>query len=324
MLKGKKLLVLGASSNEISLVQRAQELGVYVIVTDYNIDYKLSPAKKFANEAWNISWSDLNSLEKLCKENNVNGVIAGYSEFRVENMILLCERLGLPCYLSMKQLEITRDKIKFKEECRKNNVPVVNEYNSIDEVNKYPVIVKPVDRAGSIGISIATNKIELIEAYEYAMEKSICKKVIIEDFIQEVKFDAYYSIVNGDITLLSTDDVIYAKNNGFEKVVQSGWVLPSKNHDNFIRKEDAHLKSMIKNMGIMNGYIFFSGFMNKSKDFVFFECGFRLCGGHLYNYFPEIGMYNNMDIFIYHSLLGNLCSLEKEKEIQRKTKMCNN
>ena len=63
-LAGKKLLVLGASVNEITLVERAQEYGVYVIVTDYNLDYNLSPAKKLANKAWNISWSDIDELEK--------------------------------------------------------------------------------------------------------------------------------------------------------------------------------------------------------------------------------------------------------------------
>lgn len=88
-LAGKKLLVLGASVNEITLVERAQEYGVYVIVTDYNLDYNLSPAKKLANKAWNISWSDIDELEKKCREENIDGVIAGYSEFRVENTIKL-------------------------------------------------------------------------------------------------------------------------------------------------------------------------------------------------------------------------------------------
>ena len=33
-IKGKKILILGASSSEIPLINRAQELGAYVIVTD--------------------------------------------------------------------------------------------------------------------------------------------------------------------------------------------------------------------------------------------------------------------------------------------------
>ena len=112
--------------------------------------------------------------KKLAKKIKVDGVIAGYSEFRVENMIKLTKRLELPCYITEEQLEITRDKIKFKDCCRKYGVPVVKEYKTIEEVNEYPVIVKPTDRAGSIGISIANNYDELLKAYKYDLG-FICK-----------------------------------------------------------------------------------------------------------------------------------------------------
>ena len=56
------------------------------------------------------------------------------------------------------------------------------------------------------------------------------------------------------------------------------------------------------------------------NEFVFFECGFRLCGGHLYNYFTELGLNNNLDIFIFHALLGDLSSLPKPKEGNQKLK----
>lgn len=54
-IRQKKLLILGATANEIPLVKRAQKFGVHVIVTDYNFDHKLSPAKDVANEYWDIS-----------------------------------------------------------------------------------------------------------------------------------------------------------------------------------------------------------------------------------------------------------------------------
>lgn len=304
-IKGKKLLILGASSSEVSLVKRAQTFGVKVYVTDYHTDYSLSPAKNCADVAWDVSWSDLDTLEKLCRKEEIDGVIAGYSEFRVENTIKLCERLSLPCYCTMEQLDITRNKVKFKETCRANGVPVVREFPSIEAVDTYPVIVKPVDRAGSIGISIANDKEELEKAYAYAMDMSVCKEVVIEEYIyRAVKFDVYYEIIDGHIELLSSDDVINAKNNGNEKVVQSGWILPSIHHNSYIEKADQAVRRMIANMGIRNGYIFFSGFADKNSDFVFFECGFRLCGGYLFNYFPRIGFPNNMDIFILTALTG--------------------
>lgn len=315
--EGKKLLILGGSEHEISLVRRARELGAFVIVTDSYKDRAVSPAKNAADEAWDISWSDLDTLEAKCREAGVDGVTAGYSEFRVENLIRLCERLGLPCYCTMEQLEITRDKRRFKDTCRKNGVPTIREYASPEEVDRFPVIVKPVDRGGSIGISVASNPEELRRGYEYAMESSVCKDVIIEEFIPDrdgTKFDAYYAIIDGEITLLSTDDTINAVGNGFERVVQSAWLFPSRRHRAFAEKEDAALRRMLRDMGVQNGYIFFSGFVSERDEFAFFETGFRLCGGHLYDYYSRMGLPNNLDIFIYHALTGSAAPAAGSRE----------
>ena len=297
------MLILVGGHNLITLVERAKELGVYTIVTDY-YDEITSPAKKIADEAWNISWSDLDALEKKCREVGVDGITTGYSESPLECCIALCKRLDLPCYCTEEQLLFTRDKVKFKEVCRQNGVPVVKEYATIDEVDSFPVIVKPVDRAGSIGVGIATNKEELRKVYDYAMEMSYCKNVIIEQYISGTKIDVYYEIRDGEPTFLTTDSVINAKNNGFERVVQSAWYLPSHAHDLVLKEADAPLKKMLKNLGIKNGYIFFSGFEDHGK-LMFFESGFRLSGGHLYKYFEEIGNVSMLDIFIYHALTGS-------------------
>lgn len=320
-LLGKKLLILGATPSECSLVKRAQELGIYVIVTDKNLDWTVSPAKYVADEAWDVSWSDIDALEEKCRKEQVDGVTAGYSEFRVENMIKLCQRLNKPCYITTEQLNITRDKVKFKNICRENFVPVVKEYEKVDEVLKFPVIVKPTDRAGSIGISIARNKKELIEAYNYAMEKSISKSVIIEDFIDDgTKFDVYYAVEDGIISLLTTCDTINAKENGFSSVVQSSWLYPSRYEKLFHENVEKYLINMIKDMKILNGCIFFSGFVRPNNEFVFFECGFRMEGGHQYGYTTERGPYNFLDLFIMHALTGNTKLLNKQ--IVKNEKKC--
>ena len=313
---GKKLLILGGSENEISLVQRAKALGVYTIVADYYEDYEISPAKKYADQVWNVSWNDLDLMEKLCREAQVDGVAAGYSEFRVESQIKLCQRLGLPCYCTLEQLEVTRDKRKFKDTCIANGVPVIHEYGSMDEVAKYPVIVKPVDRGGSIGISVATNRQELEAAYAYAMEMSVVKNVIIEDYIfNATKIDLYYEIIDGQIIYLTSDDTINARDNGFSKVVQSSWLLPSKYHDLLMEKADAPIRRMLKSMGIRNGYIFLSGFADDDGNVALFETGFRLCGGHLYDYYTATGCPSNLDLFIYHALTGSCKDLTVKKDL---------
>ncbi len=306
---GKRLLILGGSSLEITLVERAKQLGVHTIVTDY-YNVNESPAKKIADEYWDISWSDIEALETKCRKNKIDGVLAGYSEFRVESLIKLCKRLGLPCYLNDEQLDITRNKDNFKELCRKNGVPVVREYNSIDDVTSYPIIVKPVDRGGSIGVGIANNKEELIKAYDYAMQTSVCKKVIIEDYILDgIKFDVYYAILNGKPVLLSTDDTFMSAKDSPSRVIQNGWAFPSRYTDLYLSDVSNSVEKMIVDLGIKNGYIFFSGFALPNNNFVFFETGFRLSGEQVYVYTNGEGLTNVFDLLIQHALCGHTAGI---------------
>jgi len=72
--ENKKLLILGATPNEIPVIKRAQELGAYVITTDYNTDHILSPAKDVSDECWDISWSSIEELKQKCILSNVKAV----------------------------------------------------------------------------------------------------------------------------------------------------------------------------------------------------------------------------------------------------------
>ena len=145
----------------------------------------------------------------------------------------------------------------------------------------------------------------LIKSFNYAMELSVCKQVIIEKYITGTKIDLYYEIIDGEITLVASSDTINAKNNGFDKVVQSAWLFPSKFHELLLEKADMAIKQMLKGIGITNGYIFISGFV-QNNEITFFEAGFRLCGGHLYEYLERKGLVNNLDLFIFHALTGHV------------------
>lgn len=162
---------------------------------------------------------------------------------------------------------------------------VVEEYASIAEVDEYPVIVKPTDRAGSIGISIAHNLDELEKAYQYAYDLSIEKRVIIEKYIQDAdKVDFYYLAENGNLTLLTSCDTVNAQNNDGARVVQTAWLYPEKYQSSYDVKVKDSIEAMIRGMKIEYGCIFFSGFIDKNHNFVFFECGYRLEGAHQYYY----------------------------------------
>ncbi len=315
----KKILILGGNYVEIEIVNRAKLLGYYTIVTDNYEDWALSPAKMIADEGWNISWSDIDSLELRCVSENVNGVIAGFSEFRVEAMINLCNRLNLPCSLTMLQLEVTRDKILFKDTCRKYGVLTVPEYKIGDTI-KFPVIIKPVDRAGSIGVNIAHNDKELDVYYNNALSLSPSKKVIIEDFISEgMKFDVYYYIQNGVPYFLGSSDTIMCKGDKGAKILQKCWPFHSKYERVYHQRVESNILDLFSGLKIDNAYVTMSAFY-ENGNFYFFEAGFRLSGEMSFNYQESLSGNNYINTMLHYSM--NEKSNELYTNIENREKFC--
>lgn len=302
-IKRKKLLILGATNDETVIIERAKSLGLYTIVTDYHTDWSLSPAKPVADEAWNISWSDIPLLAEKSRAVGIDGVIAGFSEFRVENMIKLCRELGLPCYINDEQLKITRDKLRFKDYCRQFDIPVVRQYDVHDANIAFPVIVKPADRAGSIGINVAYNRNDYEDYIKIALSLSPSDRVIVEDFIEDgIKFDCYYVINNSVVDLIMTSDTLMYSNaaRGHE-TIQKAWMMPSLYEGEFLKQNDEKIKNMIRHLGFENGCANISCFY-KDGAFYVFEAGFRLTGELSCDYQYADSNSSHLDSLIKHAI----------------------
>ena len=307
----KKLLILGATTSEIAVIERAKKKGIYTIVTDNNTDWSKSPAKYYADEAWDISWSDIEQLHARSLEAGVQGVLAGFSEFRVDNMIKLSGLLNLPCVLTEEQLSVTRDKRQFKDLCCAYGIPVVKEYELDDEV-EFPVIIKPVDRAGSIGINVAENREELVAFHKIAMDLSPSKNVVIEKFIRDgIKVDSYYYVKDSDISLLGISDTVMCTGTAGAPILQKAWTFPCASQDSYMKNLDPKVRKMISGIGIKDGYITLSAFYCDGEYYMF-EAGFRLSGEHSYHYYNKLSGVNYIDDMIDFALQNERTSEFKE------------
>lgn len=201
----KKLLLLGTSLASVEIVQTAKEMGCYTIVTD-NLDPERSYAKKVADEYWMISTSELDLLEKKCREEKVNAIFAGISEFNLDRVRELTSRLGLPCYIEEAAWKYARDKSAFKNKCKEIGIPIVDEYTVSDpplpeevSVIEYPVVVKPVDGTGNKGLSICNSEEELIAGCQKARENSESGNILIERYITGEESWNYYMLAGDEI-----------------------------------------------------------------------------------------------------------------------------
>ncbi len=306
--KGKKLLILGGSSLMVDPVLRAKSLGIYTIVTDWH-ELEKSPAKRVADEYWNISLMDYDQLVAKIKEENVDGILTGFTDAFLLPYQHLCELTGLPCYATKEVFETTMDKAKFKQLCRESGVPVIPEYSvdtfspdSISDTNK--VMIKPVDNSGSNGVILCSKPEEYPQCLAYALSFSAKKQVVIEKYMETDGVSVSYTFQDGEVSLSTTDDRYVHKSSNGSSIARLS-IYPSRYTEAYIALMDDKVKDMFKKLGIRNGVAAIT-FFTDGSDFYAMEMGHRLTGGQHYSYTLEENGTSVLDNLIHFALTGRM------------------
>jgi len=281
MVKNKKLLILGANSETIPLVETAKSLGVVTYVADYNLN---APAKKVADIACNIDCMNIEALEELYKKEKIDGVMVGVADSLVKIYAKLCKKLNCPCYATPDQAKILSNKKFFDDECRKFDISTIPNYkvelDNFDEDEKrvtYPLFVKPVDGNSGRGISICENKEGLEIAIYNAKEASFSGHYLVERYMNSANILLYFTFINGDyfLSAIGEKSTIKQKNNG--SVVTQSVIYTSKYNELYNEKLKDKLEAMFKDMGIKDGILQISAFI-ENEEFYLYDPGFRLQG----------------------------------------------
>ena len=186
----KKLLLLGGSRYLLPVIEVAHKLGLYVITCDYLPD---NIAHKYSDEYINVSIIDKEKVLETAKANKIDGIMSFATDPGVTTAAYVAEKMNLPSCGSYESVSILQDKGRFRKFLEDNNftVPNARSYTNIQEALEdveyfnWPVIVKPVDSAGSKGVTKVEKKEKLEESIKYALEFSHSNKFIIEDFIEK-------------------------------------------------------------------------------------------------------------------------------------------
>ncbi|WP_342304738.1 hypothetical protein [Methanolobus sp. ZRKC5] len=314
-LKGKKLLLMGGVRDSINVIKRAQELGVYVIVTDYLID---SPAKKIADESYLVSTTDVDAVVDLANELKVDGVFTAYLDSMLSYCQKVCEKLNVPFYATAEQIDIMTHKDKFKNICAQNGLKVVKEYEmnngDIGDI-QYPVIVKPVDSGGSKGIFICYNEKELLQNYHESLSFSKSQNVLIEEYMTTEEVVMYYIIQDGHIGLCAMCDRYTNKNQRGVAQIPTAYIFPSKYSSTFINGDHQKVVNLIKSMNITNGVLFLQAFMHNGRAHIY-EPGFRFAGAQGHKIIKEMTEIDAVELMIRYALTGEMKG-QKIKDLEK-------
>ena len=117
-------MILGGMRFSCEIVRKAKEMGIYTLVADYN-KIEDSPGKQIADEAVDLSITDVKSVVAFVISNAIDGVFVGFNDMLLPYYAEICEKSGLPCYGTKEQFEILIAKDKYKALCRQFGVPTI-------------------------------------------------------------------------------------------------------------------------------------------------------------------------------------------------------
>ena len=212
----KKLLLLGGARYLLPVIEEAHRLGIYVITCDYLPD---NAAHKFSDEYRNVSITDRDAVLETALALGIDGIMSFACDPGVTTAAYVAEKMGLPFAGSYEAVSILQNKGRFRRFLAEHgfNVPWARSYTEADEALadaaafRWPMIVKPVDSAGSKGVTRVDGPGELAAAIARAKEFSLCGGVIIEQFIQQQgsSSDSDCFSVNGELRYCSFDDQLF-------------------------------------------------------------------------------------------------------------------
>lgn len=205
----KKIIVLGGGADQIDLILDLKQRGYYVILVDY---YENPVAKPYADKHIQESTLDKELVLNITKQEGVENIITACTDQALLSVAYVAEELGFPKQFTYeKALQVT-NKQYMKRIMWENGIPT-SKFKIISNVNEdiselsYPLMIKPADCNGSLGVRKANNKEEFETFFREAVGYSRSSSAIVEEFKEgiEVGVDCY--IQGGKAKLLMQGQV---------------------------------------------------------------------------------------------------------------------
>ena len=206
----RKLMLLGGLRYLLPVIDAAHDIGCHVITCDYLPD---NIAHKYSDEYHNVSILDKDAVLSLAQDLKIDGIMSFAVDPGVVTAAYVADRMGLPQAGPYESVCILQNKERFRSFLETNgfNVPKSKGFSTYAEAYadrdyfSWPVIVKPVDSAGSKGVSRVESPENLKPAFDNAKSHSFSGKVIIEEFIEKdgCSSDSDCFSVDGDLKFVS-------------------------------------------------------------------------------------------------------------------------
>lgn len=226
----KSVIILGASSLQIPLIQFVKSKGYNVIVVSIAGDY---PGFGIADKCVYCDVRDVQSILNATKNDEIIAVLTDETDIAVPAVATIANILNLsgnPTTVA----DIYSNKYIMRQKCKLAGVSVpsffhasnINEVRDLIKTITFPAIIKPEDNQGSRGIHIVHDYEDIKKYYDDSIQYSRTGNVIIEEYFYGKEFVVEGFVCNGEYINWGIGERKYFAQNG--GIIPSQTIFPSK------------------------------------------------------------------------------------------------
>jgi biotin carboxylase len=186
--------------------------------------------EKLAKFFYPISITEKEHILAKCREIGIDGIVSIASDLAMTTVNFVANELGLISN-SLHCTQVTTNKYSMRTTLESNGLPnpifdlVLNVNDSGSDTYHYPLIVKPIDRSGSRGISLVKNNASLQTAIAKSKKCSFVDTVLIENYVDGKEYSIESISVNGHHQILQVTEKFTT---GEPSFIETGHLCPAR------------------------------------------------------------------------------------------------
>jgi biotin carboxylase len=269
----KRLLVLGAGSAQLGLLEAARKRGLFTIAVDRD---PAAPGFALVDRRAIISTEDERGIERLAAAERIDGVIAPGIDWPVAIAARVAAKLGIPHPLEPATARLAVSKVRQRERFDAAGVPQPRWRLVFAPKDGLPLpsIVKAPDRQGQRGLSVIRGEQELATAIGAAIAASRNGAALVEEVVEGPELTVNAFSAEGAFHPLTVTDRITAEPPAFGVALAHVW--PSEVDTNAVVDV---ARRAAEALGIRNGPTYTQLRLGPDGPKVM-ELAARLGGGH--------------------------------------------
>ncbi len=285
----KTLLVVGGGIEAIPGLQKAKNLGLYVVVSDANPE---APGFRCADDRIIASTYNIDETVAAAREYHrtarpIDGVMCIASDIPL-TVASVAHALNLPG-IPMESARLASEKLAMKEKFAADGVPVpwfasvdsAAQVKAIATERGFPLVIKPVDSRGARGVQRLTADEDLDQAFHLAAKESPGRRVMVEQFLDGPQVSTESIMLDGVAHTPGFADRNYEFLEKYApNIVEDGCDLPSILGTEQQQSVREVVQQAALSMGIRNGVVKGDIVVHQGKAYVI-ELAARLSGGLL-------------------------------------------